>query len=557
MPFERLLATVVCEFRIGRVTFLTSPPGTLRSIQLVCRQWNALIYEFGIAYRYVVIHNLKQLRSLVLLLEQAYRARKQAPSPRHGPFVDVGRHVTHVKIVNMPLATSKQAEAAFSSAKPMTDLDVCRFGLSGSYISYFRRFLACCPNIQFILDTTSQHDTEQCLPFLDAIHPDVTTRSTAPFALEYTQGHPSLRDIYANPPIANTITRLRGLTLQFPPESFTHGPLSLPNLTSFDMHVSPVHHTHWLEASRALTLPSLSHLTVRAPFSAVPFIGARAMSSLKAFLAGCGSGLKCLELIVGNAPVATAVALTLSAPRNGGLRTRDNVYDVPALLRLCPTLEELILDANLIEPALDTTILGTEQVETVAHGVCWSHKTLRRVGIRGSHINALLTNIAFVRAQGYTLKEASCQAVGSSSPSSLRREDVCDFCRIYGRPDSALAESVISRCLAFLLGLPITTGAGIRSSESSFHPTSTSTEELYSPPPLTNYNAMKRMMRCNNDTVNPLTEIYFLPPSPNTPKAPGEVEMRSCCLRSAPSYTSIPTWQELCRAEGVALRFVV
>jgi len=282
------------------------------------------------------------------------------------------------------------------------------------------------------------------------------------------------------------------------------------------------------------------------------------MFSLKAFVAAWGSGLKCLELIVGSAPVATAVSLSLGAPRNGGLRTGDDAYDVPALLRLCPALEELILDANLIDPALDTTIPGAEQAETVARGACWSHKTLRRVGIRGSHINALLTNIAFARAQGYTLKEGFCQAAGPSPSSPLLREDVCDFCRIFGRADSALAESVISHCLAFLLGLPTTTAAGIRSSESSFHHTSASTEELYSPPLLTNYNAMKMMMRCNNDTtVNPLTEIYFLPPPPNTPRAPGEVEMRSCCLRSAPSYASVRAWQELCRAEGVALRFVV
>lgn len=467
------------------------------------------------------------------LLEQSkYRARKGA-SFQHGlSVVDLGRHVTHVKIINMPLATKKEAKTALvASAKPMTDWDVRCLdgGLSGSFISCFRRFLACCPNIRVILDNTPQYHTEQCLPFLGAMPTDTTTQSTTLYALEYTQGGPSLWDICANPNVAHTLTRLRGLTLHFPPKSFPHK-LCLPNLLSLDMHLSIVHHTHWLDASRALLFPSLSHLTVRTPYSAVPFIGGEAMASLQAFLAVHGAGLRFLELIVGNAPVAAAVALAVRAVRDDSWAD-DDIYDVPALLTSCPILEELVLDTGLIDPTFNATTLTLGEAEANA-GARWNQKTLHRIGIRGSHVNAVLTRIAFLNALGSALGEATPFQFAIPPPSLSLGRGMCDFCNTYGHGDPLAAESVITHSLAILLGRTA--------------PNINAASEEYSPPSI-----ICKAMR----NLTPLTEIYLLPPPLNAPRALGEIEMRPCCLRGAPCYAAIHAWQEQCRAEGVSLRF--
>jgi hypothetical protein len=541
---------------------------TIRSIQLVCRRWNTLANGIGIGYcPHVVIHSLKQLKFLVALLEDAkFRARKAALSvqlQQHRPSVDIGWHVTHVKIVNMPLVTTRKAEAAFTpviSRGPMTEWEVrCLDGeLSGSFISYFRRFLACCPNIQVILDTTSQYDNEQCLPFLGAIQQQPNTRRSAPLcALEYTQGSPSLWDLYSNPQVANTLTRLRGLTLHFPPESFTHNePLNLPNLTSLDMHLSSYHHIHWLDASKGLLLPSLTHLTVRAPYSAIPFIGVQAMISLRRFFVVYGVGLESLELIIGNAPVGDGgLALPFSAVGPQGVYWNgDDVCDVPALLRLCPMLEELVLDTRLID--LDTMTSTIEQAEALSRR--WSHQTLRRIGIRGSQINALLMSIAFARTSlgPRSTGSPNGEVLGplpywqAMELSSLRLEDVdmCNFCRRaygHGSAAAAAAEDVITRTLAILLGSAITTSSA---SSNSF----TSDEDL---PTLTKAMNMRKHRSKHSSS---LTEIHLLPPPPNASRGTqGKMEMRPCCLRSAPSHEAVYAWQEQCRVEGVALRFAL
>ena len=536
------------------------PPETIQSIQLVCRQWNTLADSIGIGYRHVVIRSLKQLKSLVTLLEHAtFRARKATRSSRlqQGPLVDIGRHVTHVKMVNMPPVTTREAEEAFAALPCglLTGWEVRCLdgGLSRSFISYFRRFLACCPNIQVILDSTSHWDNEQSLPFLGAIHPYITRRkSTALRALEYTQGSPSLSDLYANPQVANSLTRLRGLTLHFAPESSTHGePLNLPNLTSLDMFLSPFHHIHWLNASKTLLLPSLTHLTVRAPYSAVPFIGAQAMISLRKFLAAYGVGLESLELIVGNAPADDVRVASPSSAVRPRSWIEDNVYDVPALLGLCPVLEELILDRRLI----DHPILA----QTEALHRRWNHQTLRRVGIRGSPINPLLANIAFARTfergggspnEEVTLPWWRVMKSSSSSSSRPKYMEMCDICRRMDGYDptaaAAAAEDVMTRTLAILLGSATeTTGSA---SSNSF----TSDEDSLTLPKAVS-------MRKNRYSYSSsLTEIYLLPPPPNASRGvQDKIEMRPCCLRAAPSYEAAYAWRDQCRAEGVALHFIL
>lgn len=467
----------------------------------------------GLYHRHFVIRSHQQLKATVTYLERS-KFRAQKPYASLDDFgLDVGRHITHVRLLAMPhLPIEKTAPPLSFFERRMTDPGMWCLdgGLSGSCISYLRRLLSCCPNLQVLLDATPLASTNQYFPFLGSLASNAVIPKLR--ALEHTQGNPRLGDIYTSPDVANTLTRLRGLKLHFHPTLFTpQGALNLPNLTSLDLHISSSHFSHWRDAARALVLPSLTHLTVRAPFSAAPFLGAQARECLERFLTVFGAGITSLELIIARPPVAIAVAST-TVRRRQASQTGEDLYDVPVLLQFCPSLRDLVMDiALMLYPWVPNV-----EIDGASHGSnVWLPPSLYRIGLRGVEISALLTNIEYTRLQ-------PLKPIPPPNP-----ETPCQFCSVYKREDPSIAEQKITRSLHALFG--------------SVAPPVLSSSPLAVP-------------KGPKGTSNSLKEIHFLPSPLNTPRAPGEIEPRACCLRGAPPCTAISRWQELCQSQRVELR---
>lgn len=513
------------------------------SISSVCRSWHNLVMGTGLFHRYLFIRNLQGLEAVVTALEESrFKAQRATRSNQHA--VDIGHYVTHIRLLATPHSTIEDMDDDGPSLPlfdgRMADWDRRHLdrGLSGSYISYLRRLLACCPNLQVILDASTQNPAEECPPFLAALsssrnQKDVSSTSTfmggagGLKALEYTQGSPFLGDLGSNPCVANSLVRLRALTLHFPSVMITRRDLALqlPSLTSLDLHISSSHYLHWEEAAQALIMPSLTHLTVRASHAAAPFLGARARRSLERFLAVYGAGLAFLEFIIDSAPVAAAVARP-ARPRDAP-RGDEDKYNVPALLQFCSSLRELVIDTALVPPRTNPLTTEAENAQQAsATSNVWQHRSLRRIGLRGVEINALLTNIAFSKQS-------------TSIPASTSdREVMCQFCSAYKRDAPSLGEHVIYQSIRALLD------------------SSPALLTLPAPAPANSsplIDAQASAMQQKHNDWSSLKEIHLLPPRPNTPRAPGEIGPRTCCLRGAPTPSAISAWRDMCWLGGVEL----
>lgn len=383
----------------------------------------------GLVYKEIVIRSHPQLRGLVQLLE--HRKFRRAEDN----FIDIGRHITHVRLLTMRFISGNGFESdgnigssRTSVLRPGRETEWDRLcldgGLEGSFISLFRRLLACCPRLQVIVDATEHRNDEIPHPFLRSV-PSIeplranssssqTPRSNLR-AIECTRGSPDLRDVFTNPSIANSLERLRGSTLHLPLNPSI--PLALPKLLSLDIHFSAFHHTHFQElaalnytATNAL-LPSLFHLTLRTPYCDVPTIGVAPMKSITAFVEKFGVGVKVLELIVGKDPMRQDDVLSFdtlvrrgrpnpmpavnAGSASGGeaaqtdAEEESGMFDFRALLRHLPQLEDLILDLRLV---LTLAPQAAPTPSSLSH-TSYPETSCRRVGLRGSSISALIADL--------------------------------------------------------------------------------------------------------------------------------------------------------------------
>ncbi|KAF8321096.1 hypothetical protein DL93DRAFT_1599770 [Clavulina sp. PMI_390] len=513
---------------------------TLRSMILVCRHWRDLILGSGLFYRHLFIRNLTRLQAVVLALEQSKFSSASKSTP------NIGRYITHVRLLGMPHAPVGQRDdtpdALNFFERRLTDYEARKAAgtASSTYISYLQRFLACCPNLQVILDSSSQGKDEECFPFLESFVLGSSPRSGGGgglLSLEYTQGTPSLRDLATNPSIISSLRHLRASTLQFPQDpktlhSLRANPLRFPNLLSLDLHISSSHFGHWEEATHSLNLPALSHLVVRAPHAAAaapPFLGSPARHALECFFGMFGATLTRLELVISAAPVAAAVARPrLSARDTGDPWNSEDILNVSALLKLCSTsLVELVLDTALVLPPSS----GSNSTLDANHP---SSTSLRRIGLRGVEISALLTNLAFQRSSksdSATRTQKPHKAM-PPIPLSTRKLSLCPYCRIHGRESPEMAAAKISQSISAIL------------------------DAFCSPSQITHGRATgiaqpKSAARADGRL---LTEVHLLPPPPNSPRSPGEIDARPCCLRGAPSTSLITEWTSTCSEKGVQLR---